>query len=65
MNLEIKSEYVFVPAPTLEKSIDLIKDRLLKRLESEDYHNTWDNGYTQSLIDVYNLLTGMESWEKE
>ena len=57
-NFEIKQVYVLCN-PTLEGSIDLIKRRILERTQNEEYNNTWDNGYTQSLMDIYNILTGM------
>lgn len=60
IDLEIKSEYV-ICEPTLNKSVDSVKQRILERQEDE-YDNDWDNGYTQSLRDVYNLLTGLEEW---
>jgi len=46
----------------LDESIEALKSRLMndrRQIERGD----WESGYTQALIDVFNLLNGTEVWE--
>ena len=45
----------------LDSSIEKIKQRLVTR-STESLDSDWDNGYTQAMIDIYNLLNGVEVW---
>ena len=49
---------------TLDDSIEKIKERLLVRSsDSENLDNDWDQGYSQCMIDIYQLLNGVVIWE--
>jgi hypothetical protein len=44
----------------LEKCIELIGNRISERQSVQ--RNDWENGYSQAMIDVFNLLNGIEIW---
>jgi hypothetical protein len=46
----------------LEKCIELIGNRISERQSVQ--RNDWENGYSQAMIDVFNLLNGIEIWHE-
>ena len=48
-------------------TLDSCKDNMIKRLNKKmniDYKDDdWNKGYTQAMIDVFNLMNGHETWD--
>lgn len=56
------------PSPTkiMKNDVDVeyIKKCVIKRLQARKpmFHDSWNDGYTQALLDVHDLVTGQMIW---
>ncbi len=57
-DLTINPNHIINHNVTLDSCIDNVKQRILDRSEKD----SWNQGYTQALLDIHNLLTGTETW---